>query len=66
MPSTDLPKTASKEADQAFLKSLSPEFLAQQERIMNQIEKEKFRKGRANGSFNFEREQLSIRDAVFC
>lgn len=66
MPSTDLPKTGSKQADEAFLKSLSPEFLAQQERIMNQIEKEKAKRGRTNGTFNFERQQLSIRDAVFC
>lgn len=65
-PSNSLPKTASKQADEAFLQGLSPEFIAQQERIMRQIEEKKNKEGLRNGNFNVKRQQLSIRDAVFC
>lgn len=61
-----LPKTTSILADEAFIKSLSPEIIAQQERIMNQIEKQKARGGRRAGTQNIERQELSINHAVFC
>jgi hypothetical protein len=61
-----LPKTASTQADEAFLRSLSPEIIAEQARIMKQIEQEKAKGGRMAGTQNIERQQLSIRHAVFC
>jgi hypothetical protein len=64
--SQDLPKTASSQADEAFIKSLSPETIAQQERIMKQIEEEKARGGRMAGTDYMERQVLHIRNAVFC
>jgi hypothetical protein len=61
-----LPKTTSKQADEAFLKSLTPEIIAEQARIMKQIEQEKARGGRMAGTRHIERQDLSIRHAVFC
>jgi len=66
MDSTSLPKTASTIADEAFIKSLSPEIIAQQERIMKQIEEDKRRGGRMAGTVNMERQDLLINQATFC
>mmetsp|Transcript_15829 Transcript_15829/g.32426 ORF Transcript_15829/g.32426 Transcript_15829/m.32426 type:complete len:81 (+) Transcript_15829:198-440(+) len=61
-----MPQTASEKADEAFLGSLPPEFIVQQERIMNQIEEKKARGGRVAGTKSFPRQALSIRYAVYC
>jgi len=71
------PMTATQKADEAFLRSLTPEIIAQQERIMNQIQAAQKNSSREDlqqqrrlattNSVNLaERQQLSIRDAVFC
>ena len=60
-----LPKTASQKADDAFLQSLTPEVIAEQERIMQQIQKTKQKQksmvGHTAGTVF-----LSIRHAEFC
>lgn len=61
-----LPRTAAAQADDAFIKSLSPEIIAQQERIMKQIEDDKQRGGRRAGSSNLRRRELPINNATFC
>ena len=61
-----LPKTAAALADDAFIKSLSPEIIAQQERIMKQIENDKQRSGSRGGSSNLRRRELPINSATFC
>ncbi len=61
-----LPKTAAAQADDAFIKSLSPEIIAQQERIMKQIEDDKQRGGRRADSSNLRRRELPINSATFC
>ena len=77
MMTTKLPMTATQKADEAFLRSLTPEIIAQQERIMNQIQaaqknsreeggQQQQRLATANSVNLAERQQLSIRDAVFC
>ena len=78
MMTTKLPMTATQKADEAFLRSLTPEIIAQQERIMNQIQaaqknsreeggqQQQQRLATANSVNLSERQQLSIRDAVFC
>ena len=65
-----LPKTASQKADDAFLQSLSPEVVAEQERILQEIQKTKRREkstaGRMAGTLNLNRRELSILNAEFC
>ena len=61
-----LPKTAATLADDAFIRSLSPEIIAEQERIMKQIENEKKRGGRRAGTNNLRRRELPINSATFC
>ena len=65
-----LPKTASQKADDAFLQSLSPEVIAEQERILQEIQKTKRREestvGRRAGTVNLNRRELSILNAEFC
>ena len=65
-----LPKTASQKADDAFLQSLSPEVIAEQERILQQIQKTKQKQkspvGGMAGTVNLNRRELSILNAEFC
>jgi hypothetical protein len=49
-----------------FQNKFSPEIIAEQQRIMNIIEEEKARGGHMAGMKNMERQELSIRHAVFC
>ena len=46
--------------------NLPPEITAEQERIMIQIEEKKSRRSHMVGTKNMERQELSIRHAVFC
>eukprot|EP00535_Pseudo-nitzschia_heimii_P002730 CAMPEP_0197183628 /NCGR_PEP_ID=MMETSP1423-20130617/7922_1 /TAXON_ID=476441 /ORGANISM="Pseudo-nitzschia heimii, Strain UNC1101" /LENGTH=105 /DNA_ID=CAMNT_0042634225 /DNA_START=126 /DNA_END=446 /DNA_ORIENTATION=+ len=49
-----------------FQNKFSPEIIAEQERIMKRIEEEKARGGHMAGMKKMERQELSIRHAVFC
>ena len=64
-----MPTPSSRQADDAlFLQSLSPEFIAQQERLMNRLEERKVKGGRvvAGVMSCLQIRPLAIHHAVFC